>query len=209
MAKTCRKIVEDALYVAYDAAHCSKSKKLVQLRNNTGDTVFRINYWLCKFEAEVSDEAFFYFLYPRRVNLSDTWFGTRYADFAAIPTAEHQVFRNAVIADFKALFKSIFNVPYAWEGINWEEGLDYPVFLTDSCWISREQRAPVALCYPEQSMRSEKMKRLMKLQDGWNHIVGYEASEPARALKFEPDWFPVTPLDDDTFGMMPDMTVRN
>lgn len=53
-----------------------------------------------------------------------------------VPATEHSKFRNAMVADFRALFVSIFNTPFAWEGADWEKD-KIPFFLTDSFWLNK------------------------------------------------------------------------
>lgn len=188
MTRTLHKIAEDALEEAFATAKCNKRGRGLVVKKGSKDkeTSFKFKLYECTFEAFINDDSVTYCIYPRRVNLSDKWFASLYVWFDKVPATEHSKFRNTMVADFRALFVSIFNTPFAWEGADWESGKT-PFFLTDSFWLNEHQTAPVALEYPNQTINNGviPLRSLLKLQDGYNHVIGYKPSESAGNLMFQ------------------------
>lgn len=204
MPKPLRKIAEDAIQKAFETARCDKRGRglIVRKIRNNKETVISFKHYECNFEAFIDDGRVAYYIYPRRVNLSDKWFGSLYVFFDMIPTTEHSKFRNTMVADFRALFVSIFKTPFAWEGADWEED-KIPFFLTDSLWLNKQQTAPIALEYPNQTMNNGAipLSSLLKLQNGYNHVIGYKPSESAGNLMFR-----TSHSDTDGIKLMDDVT---
>lgn len=204
MARTLRKIAEDALEEAFATAKCSKRGRALIVKKGSKDkeTAFSFKLYECTFEAFINDDCVSYHIYPRRVNLSDKWFASLYVWFDMIPATEHSKFRNTMVADFRALFVSIFKTPFAWEGASWEKD-NIPFFLTDSFWLNEQQTAPIALEYPNQTMNNGviPLRSLLKLQDGYNHVIGYKPSESAGNLMFR-----TSHSDTDGIKLMDDVT---
>lgn len=205
MARPLRKVAEDALEKAFETAKCDKrGRGLVVKKGSKGkETVFRFKLYECTFKAFIDDDCVIYYIYPRRVNLSDKWFASLYVWFDKIPATEYSKFRNTMVADFRALFMSIFNTPFAWEGADWEKD-KIPFFLTDSFWLNKQQDAPIALEYPNQTMNNGAipLTSLLKLQDGYNHVMGYKPSETAGNLIFR-----TYHSDTDGIKLMDDVTI--
>lgn len=206
--KTLSKIATDALLRAFEkAAHGKARRKGLRILQTADLTKATFRSYECTFEVQVSDKAVFYYLYPRRVNLSDIWFGTMYANFDEIKPSDHGRFANVMTADFTALFASVFNTPYAWEGcIPQEENL--ACFLTDSLWLNKEQDAPVSLCYPNQTMNSGKtpLANLIGLQDGYNHCFWFEPAKEASDITFCKVLSSENRLDENSIWLMDDCT---
>lgn len=187
MVKTLREIAEDALENAFETAKCHKhGRRLIMKKGGkNNETIFSFKRYECSFNAYIDDDCVCYYILPRRVNLSDKWFAAIYVWFDKIPCKEHSKFRNTMVADFRALFQSIFETPFAWEDADWEKD-KIAYFLTDSLWLNKQQLAPLALEYPNQTMNGGvlPLSSLIKLQDGYNHVLGCEPSEEARCLTF-------------------------
>lgn len=192
MPKSLRKIAEDAIQKAFETARCDKRGRglIVRKIRNGKETVISFKHYECSFKAFIDDDCVIYYIYPRRVNLSDKWFGSLYVFFDKIPATEHSKFRNTLVADFRALFVSIFKTPFAWEGADCEKD-KIPFFLTDSLWLNKQQTAPIALEYPNKTMNNGvvPLSSLLKLQNGYNHVIGYKPSESAGNLMFRTSHF--------------------
>lgn len=186
--KTPSKIATDALLRAFEkAAHGKARRKGLRISQTADLTKATFHSYECSFEVQISDAGVFCLLYPRRVNLSGICFCSLYVDFdeTKINPSEHGKFANVMTSDFTALFTSVFNTPYAWEGcIPKEENL--ACFLTDSQWLNKKQDAPVALHYPNQTMNSGKtpLANLIGLQDGYNHCFWFEPDKKAAEITF-------------------------
>lgn len=204
MAKPLRKIAEDAILKAFETAKCNKHGRGLVVKNTShnGQTVMTFKHYECSFKAFIDDDCVAYYIYPRRVNLSDKWFASLYVWFDKVPATEHSKFRKTMVADFHALFVSIFETPFAWEGAGCKKD-KIPFFLTDSFWLNEQQTAPIALEYPNQTMNSGSipLSSLLKLQDGYNHVIGYKPSETADNLIFRRSY-----LDTDGIKLMDDVT---
>ena len=210
MAKSLREIAEDSLLKAFASTIGKRRGKGLVVKHRNDVTSFRHHRYECIFEAQVTDEDVSYFLYPRRVGVADTWFGAMYADFEQIPVSEHGRFSNTMKADFRALFTSILETPYAWEGMDAKQE-NVACFLTDIYWLNRSQCAPVALNYPEQTMNAGEhpLASLIPLQEGYNHCCWYEPAPEAASVSFRAVSPQLNIFDASALWLMDDVTIRN
>lgn len=160
-------------------------------------------------EVQVTDDFVFYAIHPRRVGLEGIWFGNWYAFFSGLTESERSSFRNSMTADFKALFSSAYQTPYAWEEATWEnDTVNCPFMLTDAFWVSRRQTAPVALRYPAQTWNSSKMRRIRCRQDGMLHSVWGKDDPALERVEFISLYLPDELVSQDTVLLLRDVTER-